>query len=63
LPGSGEFSELAPPLLDDYTRRRRYREIYGHSAAAAAVDVTVRPLSTVEYTCVASVFHSRPWSD
>jgi len=25
--------------------------------------VIVRPLSTVEYTSVASVFHSRPWSD
>jgi len=25
-------------------------------------NVTVRPLSTVEYTRVASVFHSRPWS-
>jgi len=25
--------------------------------------VIVRPLSTVEYTSVASVFHSRQWSD
>jgi len=27
------------------------------------VDVIVRPLSTVEYTRVASVFHRRQWSD
>jgi len=26
-------------------------------------DVIVRPLSAVEYTSVAKVFHSRQWSD
>jgi len=26
-------------------------------------DVIVRPLSTVKYTSVASIFHSKQWSD
>jgi len=31
--------------------------------ACGKVNVIVRPLSTVEYTSVASLFHCRQWSD
>jgi len=51
------------------TRCRFFRSIFPvyHSSRAWSMfvveDVIVRPLSTVEYTSIASVFHSRQWSD
>ena len=40
-----------------------YSNISGNGRKPLKYYVIVRPLSTVEYTSVASLFHCRQWSD
>jgi len=46
-----------------HSHRSRVEAASVSPAIVLVVYVIVRPQSTVEYTSVASVFHSKPWSD
>ena len=72
LPGRLDQQQAVVPRVREVADRRRRQRHVDHLpveraatvlAARGRIDVIVRPLSTVENTSVASLFHCRQWSD